>query len=374
MSPIDAYAAAGVDYEVVDPVKRLAQRLALGTLHHVAARGGHTADETLGDSAFVFEVGGRWFATVTEALGTKNLVADAVRAYTGRTFYDAIARDTVATVLNDLATVGARPLVLSAYWAAGAPEWFADTARMEDLVRGWAAACEQARCAWAGGETQVLKGIVAPDAAVLGGSATGVIDPPSSRLGGHRLRPGDAILVAPSTGIHANGLTLARRLVEQLPQGYRTPLPDDGSGRTVGEALLDPQPLYGPLLETLLDAGVAVRHAVHITGHGWRKLMRARESFRYVIDRMPPVPPVLRFLADVGRLRPEEAYATFNMGAGFALFVATRDVSRASAVAEGAGRPLLHVGHVETGPRSVVLRPPGIEYGAEALALRTDAP
>ncbi len=299
----DRYAEAGVDYGVLDPGKLLAQRTAAATAAQLGARGAREVEASRGESAYVVEVGGLLLATVTEALGTKNLVADAVRSYAGRSFYDAIARDTAATILNDLATVGARPLTLTAYWGAGGSDWFADQERLRDLVSGWGAACAEARCAWGGGETQVLPGMIEPGVVVLGGSATGVIASHRELLLGSRVAPGDAILFAPATGIHANGLTLARQTAERLPDGYRTPVPDDPQGRSYGEALLDPTPLYGVLLEALLDAGVELHYAVHVTGHGWRKLMRAPQALTYAIDRLPTVPPVL---THVGRRRRYE--------------------------------------------------------------------
>lgn len=366
----DRYAQAGVDYGVLDPGKLLAQRTAAASGIYLGARGGREIEASRGESAYVFEVGGLLLATVTEALGTKNLVADAVRAYAGRTFYDAIARDTAATILNDLATVGARPLCLTAYWGSGSSDWFADDERLRDLVTGWGAACAEARCAWGGGETQVLTGMIEPNVVVLGGSATGMVASRSELLLGARVAAGDAILLAPATGIHANGLTLARQVAERLPDGYRTTVPDDPARRSYGEALLDPTPLYGVLLEALLDAGVELHYAVHVTGHGWRKLMRAPLALTYVVERLPPVPPVLAMLAGAAGISQAEAFGTLNMGAGFAFYVAPGSRARALEVAASHGTPLLDAGHVEAGPRRVVIAPLGITFEGESLAIR----
>src|SRR5262245_44972422 len=292
MTP-DAYAAAGVDYDLLDPGKRVAQRAAAATASQLARRGVAEVPGTRGESAYGVDAGDHYLASLTEGLGTKSLVADAVYALTGRSRYDLVARDTVATILNDLATVGAAPLVVSAYWAAGASEWFADAGRMADLVRGWADACTEAGAAWGGGETQAIGGGGVPGAAPLAGAAVGIVRPKGRLLLGERVVPGDAILIAPATGIHANGLTLARRVAEGLPEGYGTPVPGDPRGRPYGEVLLDPAPLYGPLVEALLEAGVRLHYAVHVTGHGWRKLMRSPRDLTYVVDRLPPVPPVL---------------------------------------------------------------------------------
>ena len=144
--PRDAYAAAGVDYEKLDRGKRLAQTEALATGVSLAARGYAEVTETRGESAYIVDIGDAYVSSVTEALGTKNLIADAVRPLTGRTHYDTIPEDTVATILNDLATVGGVPLSLTAYWGAGSSEWFCDEDRMRDLTTGWARACARAGC------------------------------------------------------------------------------------------------------------------------------------------------------------------------------------------------------------------------------------
>ena len=365
-----AYAAAGVDYGILDPAKRLAQDAARRTGALLARRGYAEVPASRGDAAYVIDAGDHYLATLTEGLGTKNLVADAVRAITGRSHYDQVARDAVATILNDLAAVGAVPLAVSAYWAAGDSGWFADRERVADLVRGWAEACAEAGAAWGGGETQTLAGIIQPGVIDLAGAAVGIIRPKERLLSAERLAPGDAILVAPSTGIHANGLTLARELARRLPGGYATPVPGDPAGRGYGEVLLDPAPLYGSLVEALQDAGVPVHYASPITGHGWRKLMRADRDVTYVIDRLPPVPPVLAFIQQQLALSDEEAYGTFNMGGGFAFYVAEGAVPQAQQVARRAGAELLHAGTVERGPRRVLLRPLGITYEAGALQVR----
>jgi phosphoribosylformylglycinamidine cyclo-ligase len=367
-----AYAAAGVDYDVLDPGKRLAQEAARRTAdclsrHELSEVGG-----SRGESAYVIDAGDHYLATLTEGLGTKSLVADAMRPITGRTHYDQIAHDTVATILNDLATVGAAPVSVSAYWATGDSNWFADQARVADLVHGWSTACLAAGAAWGGGETQAIGGIVQPGSIALAGAAIGIIRPKSHLLHGDRIEAGDAILIVPATGIHANGLTLARGLAERLPRGYATPVPGDPAARGYGEVLLDPQPLYGPLVEALLSAGVPLHYAAHITGHGWRKLMRAERELTYRIGSLPPVPPILAFLQRELGMSDAEAYGTFNMGAGYALYLPARAVSAAHVVA-GQLNPsfeLLHAGDVEVGPKQVVIESLDITYQAETLRVR----
>ena len=114
---------------------------------------------------------------------------------------------------------------------------------------------------------------------------------------GDKLGPGDAIVLLASSGIHANGLSLARKLVERLPQGYLTEIdPANHPGLTYGEALLAPTVLYSPVTEALWQAGITPHYCANITGHGWRKLLRHPGRFTYRIGTVPPVTPVLKFI------------------------------------------------------------------------------
>ena len=264
-------------------------------------------------------------------------------------------------------TVGATPLSTHAYWSAGSSAWFADRERMQDLVRGWQAACDACGMSWGGGETPALGGVVEAERIDLAASCVGVVKGRDRLMLGERLAAGDAIVLLASSGIHANGVSLARKLAESLPEGFRTPLKN---GRTFGEALLDPTVLYPPVTEALFAAGVRPHYAVNVTGHGWRKLMRHPAELKYVVRRVPPVPPVLELLRDRAGLSARDAYGTFNMGAGFALFVERGDVAATLGVAERAGVAAWHAGDVEAGPKSLVIEPLKIAYSADDLHLR----
>jgi phosphoribosylformylglycinamidine cyclo-ligase len=361
------YASAGVDYGTLDASKILAQKAARATAANLALHDATEIEESRGESAYLVEVGGVVLASITECLGTKALVADAVRAFSGRTHYDTIAQDTLAMAVNDLVTVGATPLTTHAYWSAGSSDWFADQERMRDLVRGWQAACDVCGMAWGGGETPALSGVVEAERIDLAASCVGVVKHRDRLMLGERLRPGDAIVLLASSGIHANGISLARKLAERLPDGYRTPLAD---GRSFGEALLDPTVLYPPVIEALFAAGVRPHYAVNVTGHGWRKLMRHPSHLRYRVRRVPPVPSVLQFLQAEGGISARDAYGTLNMGAGFALFVARSDVAATIGAAARSGLAAWHAGDVEAGEKSVVIEPLGVTYAASELHLR----
>ena len=364
--PID-YAAAGVDYRRIDPLKLLAQRAARATAVHASGHGVTEIEASRGESAYVMEVGDVLIASITECLGTKALVADAVRAISGRTHYDTIAQDTIAMAVNDLITVGATPLSVHAYWAAGGTDWFADEARMHDLVRGWQAACDVCRVVWGGGETPALAGVVEAGRIDLAASSVGVI-PTRARLTlGAKLAVGDAIVLLASSGIHANGVSLARKVAERLPGGFGTRLEN---GRTFGEALLDPTVLYVPVTEALFAAGIVPHYAANVTGHGWRKLMRHAGAFTYRLHTLPPVPPVLRFLQQQAGIDDTEAYGSLNMGAGFALYVAAADAEATVRTARATGVEAWVAGRVEAGPKRVVLEPIGVTYAGEDLHLR----
>jgi phosphoribosylformylglycinamidine cyclo-ligase len=361
------YAQTGVNYGSMDPVKLIAQRSAAATSGNLSRWGLTELAASRGESAYVWEEADCYRAFVTEGLGTKSLVADAMRAITGRTYYDQIAQDTVAMIVNDVIVVGAEPQVVTAFWSAGDSGWFDDRVRAEDLVRGWAAACEASGATWGGGETDTVTGIVQANAIDLAGACVGIVRPKSRLVLGDRLAPGDAIVLLASSGIHANGLTLARTIAAGLPEGYAT---DVGDGTMYGEALLAPTHLYPRLVADILAAGVDVHYLVNITGHGWRKLMRAPRGLRYVIDDVPCPSPLFQFLMQRGGLTPDEAYGNLNMGAGFAVYVKPSDADTVIAVARKHGIDAWLAGHVAAGPRSVRIESLDLTFEGASLNVR----
>jgi phosphoribosylformylglycinamidine cyclo-ligase len=265
----------------MDPFKRAAQLAARETAENIARFNFSEVEMSRGESAYLIETPDSYLSHVEEGLGTKNLVADAMYNFTGKSYYDHIAQDTVAMIVNDMITLGALPLSVAMHLAVGISDWFDDEQRCRDLVEGWKKACTLARCVWGGGETPTLKDVVVPDAVVLSGSAIGIIKP-KERLITANIKHGDAIVLIESSGIHANGLTMAREIANKLSDGYLTKLSD---GRTYGETLLDPTYIYVGLVEDCLESGVDIHYTVNITGHGWRKLMRATQPFTYIIEQ-----------------------------------------------------------------------------------------
>jgi phosphoribosylformylglycinamidine cyclo-ligase len=362
-----SYEQSGVDYAQIDPLKVSAQRAAAATAGQLAAHGFVEVAASRGESAYVVDVGPFYLASIVECLGSKALVADEMAQLTGRSWYDAIAQDTIAMAVNDLITVGATPLVVQAYWAAGGSEWFADAARSQALVEGWRRACETCGVAWGGGETPALAGIVEAGRIDLAAACTGIIQPKERLSLGERLAPGDAIVLVHASGIHANGLSLARKLVERLPLGWQTEV---APGQTYGAALLAPTPLYSPLLQRLWQERVVPHYCANITGHGWRKLMRHPRELTYRIHTLPPVPPVLRFIQQHAGMSDHEAYATFNMGAGFAFFLPSEAAAPAVECARLLGYGATLAGEVRAGVKQLVIDPLHLGFAGADLVLR----
>src|SRR3954469_16010894 len=146
-----SYEQAGVNYDLIDPLKVAAQRAAAATATHLGPHGFTEVKASRGESAYVVDVGPFYIASIVECLGSKTLVADEMAKLTGQSYYAGIAQDTIAMSINDLITVGATPLVVQAYWAAGGSDWFADKLRLKALGDGWNAPCDTCGPARAGG-------------------------------------------------------------------------------------------------------------------------------------------------------------------------------------------------------------------------------
>ena len=288
-----------MDYDALDAGKRLAIAKALSTSGMMQARGAHALDASRGEPAFVFELDGRAFAFVVEGLGTKSIIARHVLEQQGVNRFGDIAYDTVAAIVNDLCCVGALPLVVNAYFATGASEWYRDAERGAALLEGWRRACEDAGCAWGGGESPSLPGLVEEQDIELAGAAVGAVPRGHAPILGDDLAPGDEIVLVASSGLHANGASLARLLAGRLPDGYATRL---AGGATLGEALLEPSAMYAPLVAAVLERGLPLTYISHVTGHGLLKLMRPPKPLTYRIERLPDVPEVLAFLAECAGL------------------------------------------------------------------------
>ncbi len=358
-----------VNYTPMDLFKVLAQQAARKTADNINRFGFVEIPSSRGESAYIVDLtNGFSLVTVEEGLGTKNLITDVVYALTGESYYQQIAQDTVAMIVNDLITVGALPISVSMHLAVEDASWFSDNIRVNDLIEGWKKACDLALCTWGGGETPTLKDIIVPGASLLSGSAFGFIDYRPNLLSGQRIKNNDVIIIVKSSGIHANGATMARKIAGKLPEGYLTKLP---SGRSYGEVLLDPTLIYVPLINKCQKEDIEIHYGINITGHGWRKLMRAVENFAYIIEEIPVVSEIFDFIQEHGNVDLSEMYGNFNMGAGFALIVPRESVGSVCRIASELGFDAFEAGHVEKAvSRNVVIEPLGLEYNSEELKLR----
>lgn len=377
-----SYSQVGDNYDTKDPIKKLAQTAAKKTAANLTKHGFSEIADSRGESAFVWSLGSALhqtvrgsardkdaplMAAVIEGLGTKNLVADAMREVTGKTYYDVIGHDTVATIINDLVTVGAAPLVVHAYWAVQDNSWLQDEKRMKDLINGWKTACDVSGATWGGGETPTMKGILLENTAELGGSAVGIISSKKNLITDKKLKAGDRILLCRSNGINANGLSLARAIAKKLPNGYATKL---ASGKLYGETLLTKTNIYAALVQDLLNEGVAIHYISNITGHGLRKIMRAKPKFSYVLEDLFEPQEVFGFMQIQANLSDKEMYGTFNMGQDYCLFIPEKDVKKAQSIIAKHKFQSLEAGFVKKGEKQVVIKPKNIVFKEKSLDLR----
>ena len=368
------YSQSGVNYQNLDPAKKLAQDAAQKTSKNLKSKGYEEISDTRGESAFVWEPirqaqgkQGFLMASVIEGLGTKNFVADITAKVTGKTYYDIIGHDTVAMIINDLITVGAKPLTINAYWAVGQSDWFKNKRRIKDLIRGWADACNLAGVTWGGGETPTLKGIIQEESIDIAGSAVGIISSKKHLITDKKLRVGDRIILLKSNGVNANGLSLAREIAKNLPKGYATKL---SNGKIYGEALLTKTNIYAKLIGDLLKNQVDIHYISNITGHGLRKIMRARQNYTYVIEKIFDPQEVFLFIQKNANLSDYEMYQTFNMGMDYALFIPEKDIQKAQKIIAKNRFRSIDAGYVKKGKKQVIIKPKNIIFKGETLDLR----
>ena len=250
-----------------------------------------------GDYAGLVDIGDRYLALATDGVGTKLLVAEALDDYS------TIGIDCIAMNVNDLIATGVTPVAFVDYLAVEAP----DDDTSEAVGEGLSAGAKRAEIALVGGETAVMPDVI--KGLDLAGACAGLAT--EDELFDGEAQAGDALVGLPSSGIHSNGLTLAREAAT-LNHEYTDPFPYDD--RTVGEALLEPTRIYREVLEPL--HAVETHAAAHVTGGGWTNLSRMGE-FRYAIDDPFEPQPVFEFVQEEGDVSDEEMHRTFNMGTGF---------------------------------------------------------
>ena len=264
-------------------------------------------------------------ALSTDGVGTKLLVAEQMGKY------DTVGIDCIAMNVNDLLCVGATPISFVDYVAVEElkPEV------LEKIGEGLFHGAEMARISIAGGEIaqirEMLRGIRPGSGFDLAGTAIGTVSLDRVIIG-EDVRPGDVVIGLASSGIHSNGLTLARRVllhdskltVDSYLQEF---------GRTVGEELLEPTRIYVPEVTAMFAAGLRIKALIHLTGDGFFNLARTAAPIGYQIESLPPTPPIFSVLQEVGKLDDAEMFQVYNMGVGFCVVVEEADASRVMQIA-----------------------------------------
>jgi phosphoribosylformylglycinamidine cyclo-ligase len=306
-----AYARAGVDQSLsgtaVAALVNVLAGIQTGRPSRAALGSGHYAAVLRLDDS-------RGLALACDGVGTKVIVAERL----GR--LDTVGIDCVAMNVNDVICVGADPIAVLDYIAVEE----ADPAALEQMARGLRRGAEEAGVEIPGGELAVLpeliRGHPSPRGFDLLGFCIGLVDL-DAIVTGERIEPGDTLIGLPSSGIHSNGLTLARRALDDLDERV--------DGRTVGDLLLEPTAIYAMAIRQLLASGIDVRGLAHITGDGFLNLLRLEADVGYRIDSPLTVPLVFELIAERGGIEPAELYEVFNMGCGFCCVVPAGDADAA---------------------------------------------
>jgi phosphoribosylformylglycinamidine cyclo-ligase len=310
VSEADAYTRAGVSQrgagEAVEALVRSLRLIDTGKPSRVVGLPGHYAsvlrlDDRMG------------IAISTDTVGTKMVVAEQL----GR--YDTIGVDCVAMNVNDVICVGAEPIAMLDFVLTER----ADPVVCGEIGVGLRQGAELAGIEIPGGEIAQLGDIVS--GSELGGSCVALVGL-DAIVTGDRIEPGDPVIGLPSSGLHSNGYTLARRVLAGLDLAHD---PDGALGRPLGEVLLEPTEIYVRAVLELLGSDVDLRGLAHITGDGLRNLLRLAAPVGYEIDAPFEVPPIFDLIRERGEVPEEEMYEVFNMGCGFCCVVATSDLDAA---------------------------------------------
>jgi phosphoribosylformylglycinamidine cyclo-ligase len=308
----------------------------------------------IGYFANVVDLGrGQGLAISTDGVGTKLLIAQRLDRY------DTIGIDCVAMNVNDVLCVGAEPLALVDYLAVEDPR----PRLLEEIGRGLCEGARRANVAIIGGELAQMPAVVHGERPGFGfdlvGTCIGLLDL-GRIIDGSALEPGDILIGLPSSGIHSNGLTLAREVLLGS-DGYSVESYVPDIGRSIGEELLEPTTIYVPEVLELLRAGTAVHALAHVTGDGFLNLARAPAPVGYVVESLPEPRPIFKLIQQRGRLADEQMYRTFNMGVGFCLAVPPDQADDALALLRRHHSTADRLGYAVADPqRKIELRPLGV--------------
>ncbi|OEF99474.1 phosphoribosylformylglycinamidine cyclo-ligase [Vulcanibacillus modesticaldus] len=336
-----AYKRAGVDIdagnEAVERMKR-----------HVAKTFRTEVRTGLGGFGSLFALPNKYKQPIlvsgTDGVGTKLKIAFELDKH------DTVGIDLVAMCVNDILAQGAEPLFFLDYIATGklVPE------KIEEIVKGIANGCEQGGCALIGGETAEMPGMYVQDEYDLAGFAVGVVEE-AEIIDGSKIKAGDVLIGLASNGLHSNGYSLVRYLLEE--NGYHLNDYIKELDRTLGEELLKPTRIYvRPILEMMKQ--VKIKGIVHVTGGGFiENIPRVLPKKIQANIEMGSwdIPPIFTFLQKIGSLKRDEMYRTFNMGIGLILIVDEKDKDLVINLAKQQGEKAYLIGSVSTGNQDVIL-------------------
>lgn len=338
--PGATYQASGIDNERADlGLKRIVDRVKQ-TWPQANEPGALQLD--IGHYASVIDAGGIGLAIATDGIGSKAIIAQMVDRY------DTVGIDCVAMNVNDLICVGATPLSMVDYIAVQE----AHPNLLDDLSKGLCAGAEMANISISGGETAQLPSVITGYKEGFGfdlaGTAVGTV-PLDQLIVGREIEPGDTIVGIESSGIHSNGLTLARHIFfEQHNYTVETRLPE--LRQPLGEELLEPTHIYVREALAVISSDIALKALIHITGDGFLNLSRVDAAVGFVIDQLPPVPPIFTLMQQLGRVSDEEMFRVFNMGVGFCMIVPALDAERVMSIVKEHGKQASVIGHAVADP------------------------
>jgi len=291
-------------------------------------------------------------ALSTDGVGTKLLVAEMLDKY------DTVGIDCIAMNVNDLLCVGAEPLAMLDYIAVQE----ADPAMLTAIGKGLYEGARQANISIPGGEIaqvrELITGVREGRGFDLAGACVGIV-PLDKIIVGQDIRPGDLVIGLSSSGIHSNGLTLARDVFfSRAKMGPEQHVPE--LGRSIGEELLEPTRIYVREVLDVLRSGVQVKALAHITSDGLTNLLRVQSAVGYVLDTLPEPPPVFRLLQRLGDVSDEEMFQVYNMGVGFCLVVDPADADRTLAILQAHRTEAAVLGRAVADPERRVRLPNGL--------------
>ncbi|MBA3432063.1 MAG: phosphoribosylformylglycinamidine cyclo-ligase [Actinobacteria bacterium] len=289
-------------------------------------------------------------AVSTDGVGSKTLLAAAL----GR--FDTIGFDCVAMNVNDILCVGARPIALVDY--LGVHDL--DDVRMEGILEGLGAAAKNAGIAIPGGEIAQLPEVIGPDgdAFDLVGTCIGIVHPDRLVLG-RDIVEGDAVIGIRSSGIHSNGLTLARHMLLGRA-GLSLEEPAGPVSVPLGQELLRPTEIYVRAITSLWSAGLATPGLAHITSDGLANLCRLEAPTGFSIEHLPETPPIFQLIQQTGAVDDAEMFRVFNMGIGFVVVVRDDDTDDAVEVIRGCGYGADRIGTATGDPGVTTIGPPNL--------------